>query len=40
MSTPVEIAGRIVSPFAGVVNRVRHGFPSRFFRGPVASVTT
>ena len=33
MSTPVEIAGRIVSPFAGVVNRVRHGFPSRFFQG-------
>jgi ADP-heptose:LPS heptosyltransferase len=33
MSTTVEIAGRIVSPFAGVVNRVRHGFPSRFFQG-------
>jgi hypothetical protein len=33
MSTPVEIAGRLVSPFAGVVNRVRHGFPSRFFQG-------
>jgi ADP-heptose:LPS heptosyltransferase len=31
MSTPVEIAGHIVSPFAGVVNRLRHGFPSRFF---------
>ena len=33
MSTPVEIAGRIVSPFAGVVNRVRYGFPSRYFQG-------
>jgi ADP-heptose:LPS heptosyltransferase len=33
MSTPVEIAGRIVSPFAGVVNRVRHGFPSQLFQG-------
>src|ERR1017187_1138959 len=33
MSTTVEIAGRLVSPFAGVVNRVRHGFPSRFFQG-------
>jgi hypothetical protein len=29
----VEIAGRIVSPFAGVANRVRFGFPSRFFQG-------
>src|SRR5208283_4382119 len=33
MSTPVEIAGRLVSPFAGVVNRARLGFPSRFFQG-------
>jgi ADP-heptose:LPS heptosyltransferase len=33
MSTPVEIAGRLVSPFAGVVNRVRHGFPGRYFQG-------
>jgi ADP-heptose:LPS heptosyltransferase len=33
MSTPVEIAGRIVSPLAGVVNRVRYGFPSRYFQG-------
>jgi ADP-heptose:LPS heptosyltransferase len=33
MSTPVEIAGCLVSPFAGVVNRVRLGFPSRFFQG-------
>jgi ADP-heptose:LPS heptosyltransferase len=33
MSVPLDIAGRIVSPFAGVVNRVRHGFPSRFFQG-------
>jgi len=33
MATPVDIAGRIVSPLAGVVNRVRHGFPSRFFQG-------
>ena len=33
MSTPVGIAGRLVSPFAGVVNRARHGFPSRFFQG-------
>ncbi len=33
MSAPVEIASRLVSPFAGVVNRVRHGFPSRFFQG-------
>jgi len=33
MSTPVAIAGRLVSPFAGVVNRVRHGFPGRYFQG-------
>ena len=33
MSMPVGIAGRLVSPFVGVVNRVRHGFPSRFFQG-------
>ena len=33
MSAPVTIAGRLISPFAGVVNRVRHGFPSRFFQG-------
>jgi ADP-heptose:LPS heptosyltransferase len=33
MATPVDIAGRIVSPFTGVVNRLRHGFPSRMFQG-------
>jgi ADP-heptose:LPS heptosyltransferase len=33
MSAPVAIADRLVSPFAGVVNRVRFGFPSRFFQG-------
>jgi len=33
MATPFEIASRIVSPFAGVVNRVRHGFPGRFYQG-------
>ena len=33
MDAPLDIAGRIASPFAGVVNRVRHGFPSRFFQG-------
>jgi ADP-heptose:LPS heptosyltransferase len=33
MATPKEIAGRITSPFAGVVNRLRHGFPSRYFQG-------
>lgn len=33
MASPVDIAGRIVSPFAGVVNRVRYGFPSRYFQG-------
>ena len=33
MSTPVKIAGRIVSPFAGVVNRARLGFPTGFFQG-------
>jgi ADP-heptose:LPS heptosyltransferase len=33
MSTPVGIAGRLVSPFAGVINRARYGFPSRFFQG-------
>jgi ADP-heptose:LPS heptosyltransferase len=33
MSTPVEIAGRIVSPFAGVINLARLGFPSQFFQG-------
>jgi len=32
MATPLEIAGRVVSPFAGVVNRVRFGFPSRYFQ--------
>jgi ADP-heptose:LPS heptosyltransferase len=32
MSTPVEIAGHVISPFAGVVNRLRHGVPSRFFQ--------
>ena len=32
MATTVEIAGHIVSHFAGVVNRVRHGFPSHFFQ--------
>jgi ADP-heptose:LPS heptosyltransferase len=33
MATPTEIASRVVSPFAGVVNRVRYGFPSRYFEG-------
>lgn len=33
MATPVQIAGHLISPFAGVVNRVRHGFPSRLFQG-------
>jgi ADP-heptose:LPS heptosyltransferase len=33
MASPAEIAGSIISPFAGVVNRVRYGFPSRFFEG-------
>src|SRR5580704_9731228 len=33
MATPMEIASRVVSPFAGVVNRVRYGFPSRFLEG-------
>jgi len=33
VSGPTNIAGRAISPFAGVVNRVRHGFPSRFFQG-------
>src|ERR1019366_3714969 len=33
MSMPVGIAGRLVSPFVGVVNRARLGFPSRFFQG-------
>ncbi|HUC83735.1 MAG TPA: glycosyltransferase family 9 protein, partial [Candidatus Acidoferrales bacterium] len=29
----LAIARRVVSPFAGVVNRVRYGFPSRYFQG-------
>jgi ADP-heptose:LPS heptosyltransferase len=29
----MEIASRILSPLAGVVNRARYGFPSRFFQG-------
>ena len=33
MATPLGIAGSILSPFAGVVNRARFGFPSRFFQG-------
>ena len=33
MSGPTNIVGRVIAPFAGVVNRVRHGFPSRFFQG-------
>jgi ADP-heptose:LPS heptosyltransferase len=33
MASPMEIAGHVVAPFAGVVNRVRHGFPSRFLQG-------
>jgi ADP-heptose:LPS heptosyltransferase len=33
MSVPLDIAGKMLSPFAGVVNRVRHGFPRRFFQG-------
>jgi ADP-heptose:LPS heptosyltransferase len=33
MAAPADFATRLVSPFAGVVNRVRHGFPSRYFAG-------
>jgi len=33
VATPVDIAGRIISPVAGVVNRFRFGFPSRFLQG-------
>ncbi len=33
MGKPKEIASVVVSPFAGVVNRVRHGVPSLFFQG-------
>jgi ADP-heptose:LPS heptosyltransferase len=33
MATQAGIASQIVSPFAGVVNRLRHGFPSRYFQG-------
>ncbi len=29
----MDIAGRIISPFAGVANRLRHGVPSRYFQG-------
>jgi ADP-heptose:LPS heptosyltransferase len=28
----MNLAGRMISPFAGVVNRVRHGFPRRYFQ--------
>jgi ADP-heptose:LPS heptosyltransferase len=33
VAAPAEIAGSIISPVAGVVNRFRFGFPSRFFQG-------
>ena len=33
MSASVEIASRLLSPFAGVVNRARLGFPRAFFQG-------
>lgn len=33
MATSVAIAGRVLAPFAGVVNRLRHGVPSRYFQG-------
>lgn len=33
MATPAQIASHVVSPFAGVVNRLRYGFPSRYFEG-------
>ncbi len=33
MATPWDIAGRVVSPFAGAVNRLRHGVPSCIFKG-------
>jgi ADP-heptose:LPS heptosyltransferase len=33
MAMQAGIASQIISPFAGVVNRVRHGFPSRFIQG-------
>jgi len=33
MAAPIKVAGRVASPFAGVVNRLRFGFPSRFIQG-------
>jgi hypothetical protein len=33
MSTPAEIVRDMVSPFAGLFNRARLGFPRRFFQG-------
>lgn len=32
VATPMEISGRILSPFAGVVNRVRFDLPSRYLQ--------
>ncbi len=35
MATPMDIVGNVAAPFAGVVNRLRHGFPSRIIQaGP------
>src|ERR1035438_8742540 len=33
MAAPLDIAGRLASPFAGAVNRLRHGVPSLYFQG-------
>jgi ADP-heptose:LPS heptosyltransferase len=33
MASPANIASRLISPVAGVVNRLRFGWPSRFFQG-------
>jgi ADP-heptose:LPS heptosyltransferase len=33
MDAALAMAGRVVSPFAGVVNRLRFGFPSRYLQG-------
>jgi len=33
MDAALALAGRTVSPFAGLVNRLRYGFPSRYLQG-------
>lgn len=33
MASPANIASRLIAPVAGVVNRLRFGWPSRFFQG-------